>query len=112
MTKVAAITGGASGIGQGTSRRLLGEGWTVVALDRDQAGLDALRKEFASHGDRLQTQVCDVTSVESVTGAFAEIGRRFFVPSPTGRKHLPPLRQAFFASFRIRFCSRKSAFRF
>ena len=65
MTKVAAITGGASGIGQGTARRLLGEGWTVVALDRDQAGLDALRKEFASHVDRLQTQVWRASPVRS-----------------------------------------------
>src|SRR6185503_19702637 len=77
MTKVAAITGGASGIGQGTAKRLLGDGWTVVALDRDKAGLEALRKEFASHGDRLQTQLCDVTSVESVTSAFAELGKRY-----------------------------------
>ena len=47
MTNIAAITGGASGIGRGTARRLLDEGWTVVALDRDKAGLDALRKDFA-----------------------------------------------------------------
>jgi NAD(P)-dependent dehydrogenase (short-subunit alcohol dehydrogenase family) len=77
MTKIAAITGGASGIGQGTAKRLLGEGWTVVALDRDKVGLEALRKEFVSHGDRLQTQICDVTSVESVTAAFAELGKRY-----------------------------------
>ena len=76
MTKIAAITGGASGIGRGTAQRLLGEGWTVVALDRDKVGLDALRKDLGA-GDRLHVQVCDVTSVESVTGAFADIGRRF-----------------------------------
>src|SRR4029079_15448235 len=64
-------------IGRGTAIRLLDEGWTVVALDRDVAGLEILRRDFASYGDRLSTQVCDVASVESVTDAFREIGRRF-----------------------------------
>ena len=77
MTRIAAITGGASGIGRGTAQRLLGEGWTVIALDRDEAGLGALRKDLATFGERIHTQVCDVTSVESVTSAFADIGRRF-----------------------------------
>jgi NAD(P)-dependent dehydrogenase (short-subunit alcohol dehydrogenase family) len=77
MTKIAAITGAASGIGRGTAKRLLDEGWTVVALDRDEAGLGALRKDLAAPADRLHVQTCDVASVESVTSAFADIGRRF-----------------------------------
>jgi NAD(P)-dependent dehydrogenase (short-subunit alcohol dehydrogenase family) len=77
MAKIVAITGGASGIGRGTARRLLDEGWTVVALDRDNAGLEALRKDFAAHNGRLHTLACDVASLESVTDAFREIGRRF-----------------------------------
>jgi NAD(P)-dependent dehydrogenase (short-subunit alcohol dehydrogenase family) len=75
--KIAAITGGASGIGRGTARRLLEEGWTVVALDVDAAALEALRTDLASHGDRFQTAICDVTSLESVMGAFRDLGRRF-----------------------------------
>lgn len=77
MTKIAAITGAASGIGRGTAKRLLEEGWTVAALDVDTAGLETLRKDFAAHGDRLHTAPCDVTSVESVTAAFRDLGRRF-----------------------------------
>ena len=77
MTRIAAITGGASGIGRGTAKRLLEEGWTVVALDRDQAGLDALRKDLAAHDGRLHVQICDVASAESVTSTFQDIGRRF-----------------------------------
>jgi NAD(P)-dependent dehydrogenase (short-subunit alcohol dehydrogenase family) len=77
MTNIAAITGGASGIGRGTAKRLLEEGWTVVALDVDKAGLEAVRADLATFGDRLHVLNCDVTSVESVTGAFREIGRRF-----------------------------------
>jgi NAD(P)-dependent dehydrogenase (short-subunit alcohol dehydrogenase family) len=77
MAKIAAITGAASGIGRGTARRLLDEGWTVVALDRDNVGLEGLRKDFAAHNDRLHILACDVASLESVTDAFGEIGRRF-----------------------------------
>ena len=66
MTNIAAITGGASGIGRGTARRLLDDGWTVVALDRDEAGLEAVRADFAAYGDRLHALACDVTAVESV----------------------------------------------
>src|SRR5512138_1585268 len=55
MSNIAAITGAASGIGRGTADRLLADGWHVVALDRDEAGLAALRKDFASRGDHLTT---------------------------------------------------------
>lgn len=77
MSMIVAITGGASGIGKGTAERLLVEGWSVIALDRDKNGLDALRKDFPSHAERIHTLECDVASAESVTGAFAEVGRRF-----------------------------------
>jgi NAD(P)-dependent dehydrogenase (short-subunit alcohol dehydrogenase family) len=77
MSKIAAITGGASGIGHGTAKRLLQERWRVIALDRDQTGLEALRKDCSAYGDRLSTQVCDVTSAEAIANAFQAIGRRF-----------------------------------
>jgi NAD(P)-dependent dehydrogenase (short-subunit alcohol dehydrogenase family) len=77
MTKIAAITGGASGIGRGTAKRLLDEGWSVVVLDRDREGLETLCKDFTVYGDRLATLDCDVSSVESVVGAFQLLGRRF-----------------------------------
>lgn len=76
MNKVCAITGGASGIGRGTAKRLLDEGWTVVALDVAEKNLAALKKDFAAHGARLETQLCDVTSEESIASAFRDIGRR------------------------------------
>jgi len=77
MTGIVAVTGGASGIGRGTAERLLGEGWTVVALDRDEKALAALERDLARYGERLATQACDVASAESVAGAFRDIGRRF-----------------------------------
>ncbi|HEY7086108.1 MAG TPA: SDR family NAD(P)-dependent oxidoreductase [Hyphomicrobiaceae bacterium] len=77
MSRVAAITGAASGIGRGTAKRLLEEGWTVLALDRDQAGLEALRQDPLSASGRLHTEVCDVASAQSVATVFQAIGRRF-----------------------------------
>lgn len=76
MTSIAAITGAASGIGRGTARRLLDDGWTIIALDVSENGLRALREEFASYGARLDTQVADVTSEASLASAFEAIGAR------------------------------------
>jgi NAD(P)-dependent dehydrogenase (short-subunit alcohol dehydrogenase family) len=42
----ALITGGASGIGLATARQLLDGGWKVAIVDRDEAALADLRKEF------------------------------------------------------------------
>jgi NAD(P)-dependent dehydrogenase (short-subunit alcohol dehydrogenase family) len=77
MSRIVAITGAASGIGRGTVDRLLDESWTVIAIDRDEAGLANLRRDRSAHGDRLSTQVCDVASAEGVASAFQFIGRRF-----------------------------------
>ena len=76
MSGIAAITGGASGIGRGTAKRLLDDGWTVVALDVSEQGLAALKQEFASYGAKLDTQVADVTSEASLAAAFEAVGKR------------------------------------
>ncbi|MFM9941407.1 MAG: SDR family NAD(P)-dependent oxidoreductase [Hyphomicrobiaceae bacterium] len=76
MANVVAITGGASGIGRGTAKRLMDEGWTVVALDVAEASLAQLKRDFASYGAKLETQICDVTSEASVKEAFADLGKR------------------------------------
>ena len=76
MSGIAAITGGASGIGCGTAKRLLDDGWTVVALDVSEQGLAALKQEFASYGAKLDTQVADVTSEASLAAAFEAVGKR------------------------------------
>ena len=47
---VAAVTGGASGIGRASVEAMLGAGARVVVVDRDEAALDALA---ARHGDAL-----------------------------------------------------------
>ena len=46
MSERVLITGAASGIGRATARLLAGAGWTVIALDRNEAGLHALSDEL------------------------------------------------------------------
>ena len=76
MANIAAITGAASGIGRGTTQRLLDEGWTVVALDVSETGLASLRRDFAAYGARLDTLVADVKTEASLAAAFERIAAR------------------------------------
>jgi NAD(P)-dependent dehydrogenase (short-subunit alcohol dehydrogenase family) len=56
--KVAIVTGGASGIGLATTRRLVAAGGQVVVGDVDAAALDAVADEL---GESVLTVPCDVT---------------------------------------------------
>ncbi len=62
----AAVTGGASGLGEATARALATAGAKVAILDRDAALGQAVAAEIGGHF--VQT---DVTSDDSVTAAFA-----------------------------------------
>jgi NAD(P)-dependent dehydrogenase (short-subunit alcohol dehydrogenase family) len=62
----AVVTGGASGLGEATVRRLAGAGARVVILDRDAAKGEALAKEL---GDAAAFAPTDVTSAADVTAA-------------------------------------------
>ncbi|MEM7287616.1 MAG: SDR family NAD(P)-dependent oxidoreductase, partial [Actinomycetota bacterium] len=74
--RVAAITGGASGIGEATARRFVHEGARVVIGDiQDDLGI-ALADEL---GDAVSFVHCDVTAETDVAGlvdaAIADAGR-------------------------------------
>ena len=69
--RTAVVTGASSGIGAATARRLVAEGFEVVAAARRRDRLDALRDEL---GDRLRPVTLDVTSADSVAAMAAEVG--------------------------------------
>ncbi len=72
--KVAAITGGASGIGAGTVRRFVEEGAKVLIADLDQVKGDALAAELGSATVYLRT---DVSKEEDIAAMVAETTDRF-----------------------------------
>ena len=73
--RVAAITGGARGIGGGIARRFLDEGAQVAILDIDAEGAVRAAEELSS--DRAIGVACDVTSASSVADALAEVNSRW-----------------------------------
>jgi len=72
--KVAAITGGASGIGAGTVRRFVDEGAKVLIADLDQSKGDALAAELGPATAFLRT---DVSKEGDVAAMIAETTDRF-----------------------------------
>ena len=72
--RVALVTGGASGIGAATARRLAREGARVMVADRD----DALGKEVATElGDQGAFQHVDVADLEQVDAMVKATVERF-----------------------------------
>ncbi len=71
-SRTAVVTGGASGIGKGIARRLVGEGMNVVIADVEPAALDAAAAEIGA----VAVQA-DVSSLESVQALADETLRRF-----------------------------------
>ncbi len=67
----AVVTGASSGIGAATARRLVQEGFDVVAAARRRERLDALSDEL---GDALRPVTLDVTSKDSVAALAEAVG--------------------------------------
>jgi NAD(P)-dependent dehydrogenase (short-subunit alcohol dehydrogenase family) len=59
--KVAIVTGGGSGIGEATARRLAGEGAAVVVADLDADRARRVADDIAAAGDSAVAQACDVS---------------------------------------------------
>ncbi len=70
------MTGAARGIGRGIVRRLLGDGWSVAAIDRDELSLRATEAALGSDA-RLLAAVADVGDEAAIVQAIADTVARF-----------------------------------
>lgn len=78
MSRTAIVTGASSGLGRATSLRLARDGFSVLAVGRDDRALAAVCKEVAGAGGRAAPLVANVTAAEApaaiVAGAIKEFG--------------------------------------
>jgi NAD(P)-dependent dehydrogenase (short-subunit alcohol dehydrogenase family) len=75
--KVAFITGGASGIGEGTARRFAQEGAHVVLADVQEEAGQKLRAELEAQGHQALYVDCDVSQPQAVEQAIEAAVQRF-----------------------------------
>jgi 2-keto-3-deoxy-L-fuconate dehydrogenase len=71
--KAAAITGGASGIGESVARLLARQGAHVCLLDLDAERAGTVVAEIQASGQRASFMKCDVASARDVAQAFAAL---------------------------------------
>jgi len=69
----AVVTGAASGIGRATAYRLAADGYELVALDLDPAGLAVTRDEIVQSGGLVSTFEVDLSDVASIEEVFAQV---------------------------------------
>jgi len=74
--KVAIITGGAKGIGQGCARVFARHGCAIMIADRDETAAAAAAKEVNDAGGRATFQRCDVICEEDIRSVIDETVRQ------------------------------------
>ncbi|KPM52337.1 short-chain dehydrogenase [Frankia sp. CcI49] len=72
-SRVAVVTGGASGIGEATCHQLAERGHRVAVLDLDRETADRVAKEVRAAGGQAIGLAADVTDRPALDAAFAEI---------------------------------------
>src|SRR5688500_8524771 len=75
--KVALITGGGSGVGAASARRMAAEGAAVVILGRTESRLHAVAEEITRAGGKALALRCDVAHEDEVDRATAAAVERF-----------------------------------
>ncbi len=73
MSRVAVVTGGASGIGLGVARSLAADGHGVALADRDGAGAESAAEQLREEGARAIAVEVDVADRTSVAAGFDRV---------------------------------------
>lgn len=97
---IAVVTGASSGIGRAVARRLVTDGYVVIAAARRQERLDELAAQIG-----CRTLRCDVTNPDDVTRLARSAGERvtLLVNNAGGAVGLEPVAQADLAAYRTMF---------
>ncbi len=83
--RTALVTGAASGIGAAITRRLVTDGARVMAVDRDEAGLDALASDTG-----VEPIVCDLSDLDAVDALPADVD---VLVDNAGIQHVAPVHE-------------------
>src|SRR5690606_799799 len=76
--RVAVITGGASGIGLATARRLAARGVNLALVDVEAAALERAAATFPNEGAvRIETRVCDVSDYAAMRALAEDVVATF-----------------------------------
>jgi len=61
MNKAVVITGLAQGMGREVAKILAGRGWSIAGFDVDEEGIDGLKEELSTDGERHILETIDIT---------------------------------------------------
>jgi NAD(P)-dependent dehydrogenase (short-subunit alcohol dehydrogenase family) len=75
--KVAVVTGGGGGIGEGIAQELAREGASVVVADVDEGAAEETTERLRGSGAEAHTVRCDVSDEQQVVGLMEEAVNRF-----------------------------------
>jgi len=75
--QIAVVTGGGSGIGEATAKRLAKDGYALAILDRNVVGAEAVATAIVQGGGKARAYVCDVADAEAVDTLAAEVEAGF-----------------------------------
>ncbi len=73
MSRVAVVTGAASGIGLGVAQGFVADGHRVALLDRNGGGVEAAAAELGAEDGTVCALAVDVADRQSVQAAFAQV---------------------------------------
>jgi NAD(P)-dependent dehydrogenase (short-subunit alcohol dehydrogenase family) len=78
---LAVITGGASGIGEATAKRLAADGYDIAVLDMNVANGEAVAKAIASGATKARFYKCDVAEADEVEKVAAAVTKDLGPPA-------------------------------